>query len=289
MARPRHSRALGAPSALAPALAALVGVGACGEAPDGPVDAGAPAVADAGAPAVVDAGAPAAARPPGWEAPLPAPAAVVAALTYEPYVERSCVPTTYPGWPYEALACTYGDGLRVTVANPSPERVAGWIVDAAAMIPHVAALAGRDRARYEAALVVIAKNVTGQSTRIFPLTGQVLEDKVYRFEKGVTRTCVSGCYCRINSLDRGGYCAYAAAHGGEPEGACRARLGTSGFTAAWADQCLANHAAAWIKNENGHFRARLWGVGKALVASLPPPDVADPARVVEALARELPP
>ncbi len=84
-------------------------------------------------------------------------------------------------------------------------------------------------------------------------------------------------------------CAYAAAHGGEPEGACRARLGTSGFTAAWADQCLANHAAAWIKNENGHFRARLWGVGKALVASLPPPDVADPARVVEALARELPP
>jgi len=275
--------------ALAAALAALVGAAACGDAADAPADAGGPAIADAGAADAADAADAVAPLPPGWEAPLPAPAAVVAALTYKPYVEESCAPTTYPGWPYEALACTYGGGLAVTVANPSPERVAAWIVDAASTIPHVAALAARDRARYEAALVVIAKNVTGQSTRIFPLTGQVREDKVYRFEKGVTRTCVSGCYCRINSLERTGYCAYVAAHGGEAEAACRARLGASGFTAAWADQCLANHAAAWIKNRNEHFRARLWGVGKALASSLPPPAAADPARVVEALARELPP
>lgn len=66
-------------------------------------------------------------------------------------VEGSCVPVTVHGWPYEARRCTYGHGLSVIVADPSPDRVARWIIDAAQRITAVAALRTRDPANWERA------------------------------------------------------------------------------------------------------------------------------------------
>lgn len=256
-------------------LAAAIAVGAaCASSDDG---GGGLLGADAAAPAVDGASGPADAGGDGagdldasypYEPPMAAPASLVAALSNKPYVEVDCKPTTYPGWPFEAQVCTYGASLKVTVANPSPERVAAWIVESSTLIPPLDALRTKDPARWEEGLVVIARNVIGQSSRIFPLTGQIDEGTVYRFEKGVTRTCTTGCFCRINSTPRDVYCAWAAASRGEDEKACLAKYGTQTYTAAWADHCLDVHRAAWNRNQNDHFRARAHGAALFLAAEL---------------------
>jgi hypothetical protein len=69
---------------------------------------------------------------------LTVPASLLKALQGTPYVEQDCGPGTYDGWPYAARKCTYSAGgitTTVTVANPSPEQVAAWIVDASTFIP----------------------------------------------------------------------------------------------------------------------------------------------------------
>ncbi len=79
--------------------------------------------------------------------PLDVPGSLVSLLSPKPYVEQSCVAATYPGWPHPAQRCTYSAGgitTSVTVANPSPDRVARWVVDSATHIPALQKLKGSE-------------------------------------------------------------------------------------------------------------------------------------------------
>lgn len=197
----------------------------------------------------------------GDEPDVPPPASLVTALSVKPYVEDVCEPTTYPGWPYEALSCTYRSGLQVTVADPPPDRVARWIVTASSQIDALESLRTTDPAGWEEGLVVIAKHTLGQSSRIFPLEGQVYENgTAYKFERGVTKTCKSGCYCRINSTSRYQWCKYAGEVLGQDEQQCLVDSGqtTSTLTESWLAKCLANHVASWTSSRNENYVAQAW-------------------------------
>ena len=208
---------------------------------------------------------------------LVVPKALVDALAPKPYVEASCVPATFAGWPFPASECTYSAGgltTKVTVANPSSARVAAWIVDASTFIPRLWELRTSSPSTYEQGLVAVAKGVLGQSSRIFPLRGGIIENMGtgyvnYQFLKGVTETCTSGCYCRINSIHRTEWCTYEALLGTKTYDACIASVGSSGLTAAWGDRCLKNHVDAWDKDRNEHFRAKMWSMSSAVTAKCP--------------------
>ncbi|NUP05353.1 MAG: hypothetical protein HOW73_04745 [Polyangiaceae bacterium] len=210
------------------------------------------------------------------EPPIEVPASLVDTIDAQPYVEEDCSPTTYEGWPYDAQSCTYtAEGVTATVivANPAPERVGRWIVDAASYIPALAALKGVDDGAYEEGLSAIGLAMMYQSSRIFPLSGGIVEDLgngpvVYDFENGITTTCSSGCYCRINSLHRTQWCEYRASLGDDYDG-CIADVGDSGYTEGWAAQCLSNHVNAWTSDANEHFRARAYVANLEIDASCP--------------------
>lgn len=233
-----------------------------------------------------------AARPPDAATPIPpVPDALVRALSAKPYVEDACVAATYSGWPHDALRCTYKAGpltATVTVADPPAARVAAWIVDSSIEIPRLLALASAQPAAYEAGLLAIAQATLYQSSRIFPLTGGIIEDMGsgyvnYPFEQGVTKGCTTGCYCRINSLHRSELCRYRAARTTETYDACLARLGQSGLTAAWGQQCLQNHADAWLKSRNEHYRAKAFIANSTVVSRCPTPAACTPDQVVAAV------
>lgn len=201
-----------------------------------------------------------------------APESLVSALDVKPYVESSCTPTTWSGWPFDAKECTYSAGglkTSVTVANPSPERVALWIADASTFIPALWHLRTSAPSSYEEGLITIAKHTLGQSSRIFPLEGGIIENMGggyvnYPFLKGVTEGCSSGCYCRINSLHRTDYCGFIDFLGEATYDDCIAKVGASQFTAGWSDQCLENHIASWESSSNAHFRARAWRANQSV-------------------------
>ncbi len=220
---------------------------------------------------------------------LDVPASLVAALGDKTYVEGSCVPVTYAGWPYAAQRCTYMNGLAVTIANPPPDRVARWIVDASSLIEALDALHQSDRPNWEKGLLVIAKHTIGQSSRIFPLDGQVWENGVaYVFERGVTKTCSSGCYCRVNSMSRQGYCAYASqVLGTETESACLAKFGqtTSTLTEPWLAHCFDNHKAAFTADRNEHYRAAAYAANKTVKAALADAGAPTAAAILAALSK----
>ncbi len=216
----------------------------------------------------------------------PPPPALVKCLAQKPYVEGSCVPTTVAGWPHPAQACTYSSPigtLSVTVANPSATQVAFWIANAGDSIPAIGHLKTSDPSSYLRALQTVASALMIQSGRIFPIRGVVGEDQgggyyPYPFTDGVTTPCPSGephCYCRINSLSRGDYCAYRGSlAGAETEAACRTRVGYGGgSTTAWKSECIGNHAASWGTPVNEHIRAQVWvrlrdgGVGATATGS----------------------
>ena len=200
----------------------------------------------------------------------PPPSELVKCLDAKPYVEGQCSPTTVDGWPHAAQACTYKTPigtLAVTVADASAEQVATWIMDAGDSILAIAHLKASDPASYLRALQSVAAALMIQSSRIFPIAGDVGEDMgggyiAYPFTKGVTKPCPSGephCYCRINSLSRGDYCAYQAFLGTETAAECRTRVGYGkGATDAWLNECIGNHAAAWDNPTNQHIRAQVW-------------------------------
>jgi len=221
---------------------------------------------------------------------LTVPPALVQSLSAKPYVEQNCQPTTYPGWPYQAQICTYSSGgltATVTVADPSPDRAARWIVDSASLIPALAKLDGKSPTEYEQGLVAIGRAMLLQSSRIFPLAGGIIENQGagyinYSFRSGVTTTCSSGCYCRINSLHRTEWCQYQSASGGRTYDGCIATVGSSGFTAGWANECLQNHVQSWTSDVNPHFRAKAFIANKQ-VASACPPGACSPAQVVAAV------
>ncbi len=234
-------------------------------------------------PATMEAGAPDAAPPP-----LDVPASLVKALGGKSYVEESCQSTTYPGWPYAAQKCTYQTNLVVTIANPDADRVARWIVEASSLIAALDSLHTRDRASWEQGLAVIAAHTIGQSSRIFPLAGQIFENgTVYKFERGVTSTCSTGCYCRINSTSRAQWCKYAAdVLKTEPvEADCLAKYGqtTSTLTDPWLAHCLENHVASWTADRNEHYRAQAWAANAMLAAKIKDPTTATGADVIAAL------
>ena len=239
---------------------------------------------------------PCVALPPGVpdRCPLGAPpAALVTQLSVKPYVEGSCQATTWSGWPHAARRCSYsasGKSTTVTVANPPPDVVAKWVVDASAFIRRLRALRDSHPSEWEQGLAAMAQHMLLQSSRIFPLEGGIIEDMgggavVYPFLKGITQGCSSGCYCRINSLHRTTYCKWREAMGGETEAACLGRVGTSGLTQGWADQCLGNHARAWTQDWNEHFRALAWSAGKSVSAACPTATSCTPAQVVTEVRR----
>jgi hypothetical protein len=226
---------------------------------------------------------------------LPVPARLIRALSARPYVEGSCRPVTWRSWPHPAQRCTYGAGLVVTVADPAPARVGAWIVDAAQQIAAVAALRTRDPASYEACLVRIAQHTMSQSSRIFPLEGQIDEGQIFPFLMGVTygigtRTGFCGtCYCRINSLTRDEWCRYLAGTSGTTSAACLASYGgSSGWNDAWAAHCLANHGASWDADANPHYRAQAWLANRAMRTSFPDPTRAIGSDVLAALGDRYP-
>ena len=217
------------------------------------------------------------------------PASLLDTLDSTPYVEQDCVPTTYPGWPYEALECTYsaeGETATVKVADAPPERVGRWIVDSASLIPALAALQADDPGAWEDGLHAIGYAMMLQSSRIFPLSGGIIEDMgggavVYDFEKGVTTTCSSGCYCRINSLHRTEWCSYRASLGDDYD-TCIAGVGDANYTEGWGGECLGNHLAAWASDRNEHFRAKAFVANQQVSAECPPSECS-PTEVVDSV------
>jgi hypothetical protein len=211
------------------------------------------------------------------------PGRVEDVLATTPYVEQSCSSTTWDGWPFDAKRCTYNGGLRVTVANPSAEQVTAWIADASQMIPALWSLQERDRDAWKDGLEIIASHTMYQSSRIFPLEGEVDEGYVYDFDRGVTEGCTTGCYCRINSLTRSQYCDYAAnVLGTVDEGDCLDEYSTDTFTDEWAEHCLDNHRAAWT-GVHHHYRAMAYWANKTMEDYFPDPERADPDEVIDVL------
>ncbi len=220
--------------------------------------------------------------PPAYEGEVPG--SLVTALDVPPYVEQDCKPATYTGWPFEAQKCTYNGGLKVTVADPSPELVAQWIVDAAQLIPALWAQKDKDPTQWKKGLKVFATQVLYQSSRIFPLEGQVDEGTIYVFLNGVTTGCSTGCFCRINSLMRQQWCDYAdAVLGIQKKSDCIALYSTTQWTDEWADHCLDNHRAAWTMLQNQHFRAMAWWANEQIKWDFSDPQNSDGAAVVAAL------
>jgi hypothetical protein len=220
-----------------------------------------------------------------------APASLVTALSPKPYVEESCKKTTWAGWPYDAQKCTYTSGgitTSVTVANPSADRVAAWIADASVFVPALWKLRETSPAQWEKGLIEFAKHTLGQSSRIFPLEGGIIENMGngyvnYPFYKGVTQGCSSGCYCRINSLHRTEWCGFVELLGTKTYDACIADVGASGLTDAWGNECLGNHEKSWNANRNDHYRAMAWKVNQSVKASCPSSASCTPAEVVSAV------
>jgi hypothetical protein len=257
--------------------------------PADPTDAAPPPAPPASTTPPVDA-----APPPPDSAPPPAPLDVPTSLVKalgedgKTYVEGNCQSVTYPGWPNAAQKCTYQNGLVVTIANPTPERVAAWIVDASSLIPALDDLHTRDRANWEAGLIVIAAHTIGQSSRIFPLEGQVYENgTAYSFERGVTSTCSTGCYCRINSLSRPQWCAYATSVLKSETSAdtCLSKYGQTQnmLVEPWLAHCLANHIASWSVDRNDDYRAQAWFANQTIATQFKDPTTAVAADVIAAL------
>lgn len=208
------------------------------------------------------------------------PGRVVDVLDTTPYVEQNCSPTTWDGWPFAARRCTYNGGLEVTVANPSAEKVTGWIADASQLIPALWDLEVRDREAWKDALEIIAEHTLYQSSRIFPLEGEVDEGIIYDFDRGVTEGCTTGCFCRINSVTRSQWCTYAdEVLGIVDEGDCLDEYSTSTFTDAWAEHCLDAHRAAWT-GVHHHYRAMAHWANSEIAPVFPNPAIADPDDVV---------
>jgi hypothetical protein len=170
--------------------------------------------------------------------------------------------------------------------------VAAWIVDAMQIIKPLAALEHQNQSQYEEGLKAMARAVLYQSSRIFPLNGGIIENMGggyvnYIFDRGVTQGCSSGCYCRINSIHRSEYCAYRAYVNAESTTNCLNRIGHSGLTKAWGDQCLSNHIKAWTRDYNEHFRAKAYRASNSVASRCPNSSSCSPSQVVSAVKSAL--
>lgn len=194
------------------------------------------------------------------------PPDVLAVLSPKPYVEEKC---TAEG---EARRCKYTSlkiDAEVLVINPDAERVARWVADAVGYIAPLEAIRESEPVLWARAVKAFARQVRMQSSRIFPMKGQIVEDLgggavAYEFDRGVVTPCDKGnCRCRINSLTPRAWCNFVEAMGQDGK-ACRAKFEGADGDGAWRDHCAANHAAAMRSLHNDHFRAKALGVGRAV-------------------------
>lgn len=212
----------------------------------------------------------AAARVPEVVAAEPIPAALLRVLETNPYVEVDCVASPQEGFPEGAVKrCSYtamGVKAEVVVANPEPELTARWFMDAARFCAPLEAFRTSDAAQWQRGVAAFAKHMRLQSSRIFPLSGAIVEDlgdgpTAFEFDRGVVTPCAQGkCRCRINSLSSIALCRFREAQGASGE-ACRKSLASD---EGWRDQCLRNHQQAFRSGENEHLRARAYLVGEAI-------------------------
>lgn len=276
--------------------AALVALGACArsDAALAPPDAGAPpasaglapassALEVASAPAGGASAEPPAAGSTGARSAAPRrriPEALLAALRPAPYVEQTCEDAPLDAalgvGPLVARRCAYetlGRRATVVVLDPPGEQVARWLVDATAEIPQLARLAATDRAAWEEALLDLGLFVVRQSSKVFPVAGDVVEDlgkgpRAFPFDRGVAIPCTRGCHCRVNSITPRAWCTYRASQG-DDERACREAFSGPAGEERWRARCLATHAHALSSGEHPHFRAMLWWMGAFVDAACP--------------------
>ena len=174
--------------------------------------------------------------------------------------------------------------------SPSAERVSRWIVDAARYAAPFSALEASDAAAWERALLAFARHVRHQSSRIFPLSGEIVEDlgggaTAYRFDRGVVTPCDKGrCRCRINSLTPRAFCRYEEQQGRSYED-CVARYDGPKGDEAWRAQCLKNLERSLELDDNPHFRAKALVVGRAVEKRCG--GACAPAQIVTHLEKEL--
>ena len=209
-------------------------------------------------------------RAPEGVAAEPIPAALLRVLETNPYVEVDCVASPQEGFPEGAVKrCNYtamGVKAEVVVANPEPELSARWFMDAARLCAPLEAFRTSDAAQWQRGVAAFAKHMRLQSSRIFPLSGAIVEDlgdgpTAFEFDRGVVTPCAQGkCRCRINSLSSIALCRFREAQGASGE-ACRKSLASD---EGWRDQCLRNHQQAFRSGENEHLRARAYLVGEAV-------------------------
>ncbi|MBL8744228.1 MAG: hypothetical protein JNK04_24145 [Myxococcales bacterium] len=209
-------------------------------------------------------------EPPSAEGP-PIPSSLAPVVGRKPYVEERCVPAASPQFP-SAQRCKYevmGIAAEVTIANPTPDRVAEWVVDAAAYVGPLKAIRESHPDAWLRGVTAFMTHIKQQSSRIFPLEGDIVEDlgagpKRFAFDRGVVTPCDRGnCRCRINSLTVGAYCRYRESRGDDRH-ACLDRYEGKDGDAAWRDACRDNHARALTQTFNEHFRARAWDVGRRI-------------------------
>ncbi|MFO0555539.1 MAG: hypothetical protein U0271_44590 [Polyangiaceae bacterium] len=237
----------------------------------------------------------------------PPPEALLKLLSAKPYVEEGCKPEPREDLP-TALRCSYvvlGVSAEVVVADPSAERVARWIMDAARYSPVLERLRETSPERYTEVLVMLGRQVRQQSSRIFPVSGAIVEDlgegpTAFQFDRGVVTPCDKGnCRCRINSLTPRAYCRYREAFG-EDFAKCLETYSGKNGDSAWRDECLANHVRSFEADANEHFRAKVYAAGLGVEKNLgarsaggepsPPKDCGvdcAPDRVVALFKREL--
>lgn len=216
------------------------------------------------------------------------PPKVLEMLAPKPYVEVDCKPEG------DGKRCSYstlGLSAEVLVVDPTAEQVARWIVDAAAFAEPLEALRESDRKAWEKGVLAFARHVRMQSSRIFPMKGDIVEDmgggaKAYAFDRGVVTPCEKGrCRCRINSLTARAFCRFEEAMGGAFE-ACVSRYDGPSGDEPWRARCAENHTRAMQSLHNDHFRAKAFVVGRAVKEACDKRRCS-PDEVVRAIEKEL--
>jgi len=222
----------------------------------------------------------------------PPPAALVASIATKPYVEESCVKAPTTELP-TALRCRYevmGLAAEIVVANPTAEQVVDWAVDAASYAEPLEAIRLSHPEVWLRGVKVFVRHVKYQSSRIFPISGEVIEDlgkgpTRYTFDRGVVTPCERGnCRCRVNSVLPRVYCRFEEAQGGDSKRCLERYEGPAGDEA-WRNACRDNHAKALSTRHNDNFRARAFVVGQRLKERCSAG--CEPERLITMLEKEL--
>jgi hypothetical protein len=200
--------------------------------------------------------------------PEPIPRALLAELSPTPYVEERCEPDSSSPRARRCRYTTLGVTAEVVVENPTAEEAARWFLDAARSCEPLEAFRETEPATWVRGVLAFAKHTRRQSSRIFPLRGEVVEDlgdgpHAFGFDRGVVAPCEKGtCRCRINSLTSAALCRYREVLGGDLA-RCLEALSSD---EAWRTQCVENHRNALATGVNEHLHARAHLAGREIRA-----------------------